>query len=75
MAYTLRESPEVDAAFEYLGATHGTRSKIMKEAILAYAGLKRLREGAGPGEREAQYLAAWHDLEQLQASLSKILGR
>lgn len=54
--YSLRSDPEVDAALEFLGASEGTRSRVIKEAILYYAAHQRDQQLQGNPEQALRLL-------------------
>lgn len=54
--YSLRADDEIDEALSSLGATPGNRSKIMKEAILHLAGVRRREQLASDPEAAMQLL-------------------
>lgn len=54
--YSLRADDEINEALTSLGATPGTRSKIIKEAILHLAQVRRRDQLAGDPEVAMQVL-------------------
>lgn len=64
--YSLRPDPELDAALDYLGATPGNRSKIMREAIITHAAHRRRADS------EDFPAAVSRELDVLKASLDKL---
>jgi hypothetical protein len=69
---SLRLDPEIQEALDVLGVEPGTRSKIVREAIL----LAALQKSADQhGRSEDELMAVFADLKTAQVSLSRALSR
>jgi predicted transcriptional regulator len=65
---TLRVDPEVEAALDYLGATHGSRSKIIREAVLALADWHRAQDS----DQDPRALRELAEVAELQRHLETV---
>lgn len=68
---SLRTDPEIEFALHVLGATSGTRSQVVREAILTAAALKRERNEWHPTQRAEVH----EDIAQLHARIGETLAR
>lgn len=74
--YTVRSDADVDRALEELGATNGSRSRIIREAILAMAAFQREGEMPPSVVRDFTTVAQiQRDLDNVKSLLNRLMMR